>query len=49
MNKSLFQRTLSLSLSAIFTVAMLAGIGVLADTQAPAAQLAGQSTTAPGA
>lgn len=49
MNKTLFPRALSLSLSAFFTLSMLVGIGVLADTNAPAAQLAGHSTAAPRA
>ncbi len=49
MNKTFFQRTVSLSLSAFFTVVMLAGISVLADTQAPAAQMVDHSTTAPRA
>ena len=50
MNKSFFQRAMSLSLSAFFTVSMLAGIGVLADTSAPAAlatELAAHTTSAP--
>jgi len=49
MNKTFFQRAVSLSLSAFFTVIMLAGIGVLADTPSPAAQMAGQSPAAPRA
>ena len=55
MNKTLFQHAVSLSLSAFFTVTMLAGIGVLADTSAPAAQMAqmaqmaGHGTPAPRA
>lgn len=49
MNKSFFQRAVSLSLSAFFTVTMLAGIGVLADTSSTAAQMAGHSTAAPRA
>ena len=40
MNKTFFQHAVSLSLSAFFTVTMLAGIGVLADTSAPATQMA---------
>ena len=47
MNKTFFQRAMSLSLSAFFTLAMLVGIGVLADTPSPAAQMAGHSTAAP--
>ena len=53
MNKTFFQRAVSLSFSAFFTVTMLAGIGVLADTSAPAplaaqmAHLAGHGTPAP--
>ena len=52
MNKTFFQHAVSLSLSAFFTVTMLAGIGVLADTSAPAAQtaqMAGHGTPAPRA
>ena len=49
MNKSFFQRAVSLSLSAFFTVTMLAGIGVLADTSLTAAQMAGHSAAAPRA
>ena len=49
MNKSYFQCAASLSLSVLFTVVMLAGIGALADTSAPAAQMAGHSTSAPRA
>ena len=52
MNKTLFQHAVSLSLSAFFTVSMLAGIGVVADTSAPAAQMAqmaGHATPAPRA
>jgi hypothetical protein len=49
MNKTFFQRAVSLSLSAFFTVTMLAGIGVLADTSVPAAQMATHSTAAPRA
>ena len=40
MNKTLFQHAVSLSLSAFFTVTILEGIGVLADTSAPAAPAA---------
>ncbi len=47
MNQSYFQRAVSLSLSAFFTVTMLVGIGVLADTSAPASQMAAHSTPAP--
>ena len=49
MNKTLFQHAVSLSLSAFFTVTILAGIGVLADTSslaAPATQMAGPGTPA---
>lgn len=49
MNKTLFQHAVSLSLSAFFTVTILAGIGVLADTSSPAApatQMAGPGTPA---
>jgi hypothetical protein len=49
MNKSFAQQASSLALSAFFTVVMLAGIGVLADTSKPAAQMAGHSTAAPRA
>lgn len=49
MNKTLFQRAVSLSLSTFFTVAMLAGIGVLADTSSPSSQMAVHSTAAPRA
>jgi len=49
MNKTFFQRLVSLSLSAFFTVIMLTGIGVLADTSSPAAQMASHSTAAPRA
>jgi predicted histidine transporter YuiF (NhaC family) len=49
MNKTFFQRAVSLSLSAFFTVAMLAGIGALADTSAPASQMAGHNAAAPRA
>jgi len=52
MNKTFFQRAMSLSLSAFFTVTMLAGIGVLADTSAPATpatEMAGHGTPAPRA
>lgn len=49
MNKTFFQRAVSLSLSAFFTVIMLSGIGVLADTPSPAAEMAGHSTSAPRA
>lgn len=49
MNKTFFQRAASLALSAFFTVTLLAGIGVLADSSAPAAQMAGQGTVAPRA
>lgn len=49
MNKTFFQRAVSLSLSAFFTVTMLAGIGVLADTSSPAAQMAVHSASAPRA
>lgn len=49
MNKTLFQRAASLSLSVIFTFTLLAGIGVLADTSSPAAQMAGHSTAEPRA
>lgn len=47
MNKTFFQRVVSLSLSAFFTVVMLSGIGVLADASSPAEQMAGHSTAAP--
>ena len=46
MTKSFFQRAMSLSLSAFFTVTMLSGVGVLADTSSPAAQMAGHTTAA---
>jgi hypothetical protein len=49
MNKSFAQRVASLTLSAFFTVTMLAGIGALADTSAPTAQMAGHSAAAPRA
>ena len=49
MNKSFAQRAASLTLSAFFTVVMLAGIGALADTSEPAAQMAGHGTTVPRA
>ena len=46
MTKTFFQRAVSLTLSAFFTVSMLVGIGVLADTSAPAAQMASHDTPA---
>ena len=52
MNKTFFQHAVSLSLSAFLPVTMLAGVGVLADTSAPAAQMAqmaGHGTPAPRA
>lgn len=49
MNKTFFQRAVSLSLSAFFTVALLAGIGALADTSSPNPQMADQSASAPRA
>jgi hypothetical protein len=49
MNQSFAQRAASLTLSAFFTVVMLAGIGALADTSAPTAQMAGHDTAVPRA
>ena len=49
MNKSSTLRAASLTLSALFTVIMLAGIGALADTSSPAAQMAVHSSAAPRA
>ena len=49
MNKTFFQHAVSLSLSAFFTVTMLAGIGVLTDPSARSAlsaQRAGHGTPA---